>query len=410
MSARDGSMLIRAGRVLTMGRAPGARRGGAVGDLHVIDRCDVRIEGGRVAEVGVGLEAPRDAEVLEARGRVVMPAFVDCHTHACWAGDRLDEWDLRRRGASYLEILAAGGGIMSTVRAVRAASERELREGLLVRLNVMLAEGTTAVEVKSGYGLTTEDELKMLRAIAGAGEAFAGTVRMTACLGHAKDPDRRGFVETTVGETLEAVHDEFPDVPIDAYCEEGAWSLAECLRLLDRALELGHDVRVHADQFNCLGMVPEAVLRGFRSVDHLEATTPDDLRTLASSETFGVMLPCCGFHVDGRYADGRGFLDAGGALAIATNANPGSAPCTSMPMVVALAVRRLGLTPGEAIGACTVNAASLLGLDDRGRIAPGTIADLAILRHTDERQLANEFGGRHADAVIVGGDLVSGRA
>ncbi|MEZ6243482.1 MAG: imidazolonepropionase [Phycisphaerales bacterium] len=408
MSAGDGSMVLRGGRVLTMGRAPGARRGSAVGELHAIDGCDVRIEGGRVVGVGRGLEIAPGEDIFDASGRVVMPAFVDCHTHACWAGDRLDEWEQKRRGATYLEILQSGGGIMSTVRAVRAASEAQLRDGLLARLSVMLAEGTASVEVKSGYGLSTEDELKMLRAIGAAGEAWAGTLRMTACLGHAKDPSRADFVDVTINETLEAVHDEFPDVTIDAYCEQGAWSLDECLRLFDRAFELGHDCRVHADQFNSLGMTPEAVRRSFRSVDHLEATSGGDLRALAESDTFGVMLPCSGFHVDGRYADGRGFLDAGGLLAIATNANPGSAPCLSMPTVVALAGRHLGLTPAEAIGACTVNAAALLGLDDRGRIAPGTFADLVILRHTDERQLAYEFGARHVDTVIVGGKVVSG--
>ncbi len=408
MSGRDGSMVIRGARVLTMGLAPGARRGATLGDLHAVNGADIRVEGGRVVEVGAGVEAPTGADIFEARGRVVMPAFVDCHTHACWAGDRLDEWELKLRGATYLEILEGGGGIMSTVRAVRAASQRELADSLGRRLSVMLGEGTAHAEVKSGYGLRTEDELKMLRAIADAGASFPGTLRMTACIGHAKDPGQPGFVETTINETLGAVHDEFPDATIDAYCERGAWSLDECLRLFDRALELGHDLRVHADQFNSLGMVPEAIRRSFLSVDHLEETTPDDMRSLAQSDTLGVMLPCSGFHVDGRYADGRALLDAGGLLAIATNANPGSAPCLSMPMAIALAVRHLGVTPAEAIGASTINAAALLGLGDRGQIAPGTIADLVLLRHTDERQLAYEFGARHVDAVIVGGNIVRG--
>ncbi len=406
----SGSLFIRNARVLSMGLAPGPRRGAALGELHAIDGADVRVEGGRVVEVGVGVQAPPDARAIDARGRVVMPAFVDCHTHACWAGDRLDEWEMKQRGATYLEILEGGGGIMSTVRAVRAAGEAGLAASLAERLGVMLGEGTVHAEVKSGYGLSTEDELKMLRAIAAAGETVPGTVHASACIGHAKDPAQDGFVDRTINETLEAVHDEFPDAPIDAYCEQGAWSLDECLRLFDRALDLGHDVRVHADQFNSMGMIPEAIRRSFTSVDHLEATTPEDLRLLAGSETFGVMLPCSGFHVDGRYADGRAFLDAGGKLAIATNANPGSAPCLSMPMAVALAVRHLGITAAEAIGACTVNAAALLGLDDRGRIAPGMIADLVLLRHTDERQLGYEFGGRHADAVIVGGEIVAGSA
>ena len=405
-----GSTLIRGARVLTMGDARGPRRGHALGELHAIDGADVLIQGEKIADVGAGLKAPNGARTIEALGRVVMPAFVDCHTHACWAGERLDEWEQKQRGATYLEILEAGGGIMSTVRAVRAASEDELARGLSVRLEAMLGEGTAHAEIKSGYGLTTADELKMLRAIAGASESFPGTVRISACIGHAKDPGVDAFVERTIGETLDAVHAEFPTATIDAYCEQGAWTLDECLRLFDRAQSLGHPIRVHADQFNSLGMIPEAIRRGFASVDHLEATTAADLEALAKSETFGVMLPCSGFHVDGRYGDGPAFLDAGGALAIATNANPGSAPCLSVPMAISLAVRHLALTAGEAIGACTVNGAALLGLEDCGRIAPGLQADLVMLRHTDERQLGYEFGGRHVDAVFVGVMLVSGSA
>ncbi len=402
------STLIRGGRVLTMGQTPGARRGADLGGLHATDGGDVLIRGGEIEAVGAGLKAPDGCDIVEARGRVVMPAFVDCHTHACWAGDRLDEWELKQKGATYLELLGAGGGIMSTVRAVRAASEGTLSRDLRARLGVMLSEGTAHAEVKSGYGLSTRDELKMLRAIASAAGTFPGSIRPTACIGHAIDPHRDGFIDRTIGETLDAVHAEFPGVTIDAYCEQGAWSLADCLRLFDRAMGLGHPVRVHADQFNDLGMIPEAIRRGFVSVDHLEATIPSELASLARSDTFGVMLPCSGFHVDGRYANGRAFVDAGGMLAIASNANPGSAPCLSVPMAIVLATRNLGISAAEAIGACTVNGAGLLGLADRGRLAPGMAADLVILRHTDERQLGYEFGGRHVDAVYVGGNLVSG--
>lgn len=409
------TILIRDARVLTMPGGPGPRRGRALGDLGVLPRADVLIEGDRIAEVipsdgsppeGGSRSAVSSLREIDAGGRVLMPAFVDCHTHACWAGARLDEWDRKRAGAAYLEILAAGGGIMSTVRAVRAASEEELAGTLLQRLGVMLREGTTTVEVKSGYGLTTAEELKMLRAIAVAAAAWPGTVVPTALLGHAVDHGQPGFVERTIAETLPAVSAAFPGIVVDAYCEAGAWSLPETLRLMERAKELGHPVRVHADQFNDLGVIPEAVRRGFLSVDHLEASTPERLAALAKSETYGVMLPCAGFHTDGRYADGRRFVDAGGALAIATNCNPGSAPTSSMPMAVALAVRFCGLSPAEAIGACTVNAASLLGLADRGRIAPGLRADLVLLRHRDERELAHEFGGNPVDVVICGGRIL----
>lgn len=364
------------------------------------------IEGDRIVGVGPSGSVGDGDEVIEARGRVLMPAFVDAHTHACWAGDRLDEWELKQQGASYLELLEAGGGIMSTVRAVRAASEEELAEGLLGRLNHMLHEGTCTAEVKSGYGLSTEHELKMLRAIERAAEAWAGTVVATACIGHAIDGAHEAFVERTISETLDAVHEAYPNIAIDAYCEHGAWGLDDCIRLFERAIDLGHPCRVHADQFNAMGMTSASVRLGMRSVDHLEATHDTDLRALAESSTFGVMLPCSGFQVDGRYGDGRALLDAGGALVIATNCNPGSAPCSSMPMAIALAVRHLGITCAEAITCCTANGASLLAMDDRGTIETGSRADLILLRHDDERLLGYEFGGDPVEVVICGGRVI----
>jgi imidazolonepropionase len=390
---------------------PGASPHRGSADLGARNGTDVRIDEDRIVEIGQGLAAENGERVIDAAGRVLMPAFVDAHTHSCWAGDRLGEWELKQRGASYLEVLQSGGGIMSTVRAVRASSQQQLARDLQQRLHGMLREGTTALEVKSGYGLSTADEMKMLRAIAEVAFEWPGHVTMTACIGHALDPDvdHGTFIEGTVGETLNAVHAEFPDVAIDAYCEQGAWSLEECVRLFDRARELGHPIRVHTDQFNALGMTEWAVDHGALSVDHLEATSTDVLERVASSDTFGVMLPCSGFHVDGRYADGRSFIDAGGALVIATNNNPGSAPCASMPMAIALATRGLGITAAEAITACTLNAAALLGLHDRGSIAIGRRADLVLLRHTDERMLGYEFGGDPVDVVVCAGAVVSDR-
>ena len=444
--ATSGDVLIRGARVLTLA-GDGARRGAEMSDLGVLSCADVVVRKGVVAEIrarkdeqrgGEPLAAPftlalcratgereeagmergsdglearptggrREETVIEAGGRVLMPAFVDAHTHACWAGERLDEWDMKLRGASYLELLKAGGGIMSTVRAVRAASEDELYEGLMERLGWMLRGGTTAVEVKSGYGLTTDDELKMLRAIARAADGWPGFVSPTACIGHAIDREQNDFVERTISETLPAVHTEFPGITIDGYCEDGAWTLDETIRLFEAGKKLGHPLRIHADQFNSLGMVPAAIGLGARSVDHLEASSDEDLRRQAVGDSFGVMLPCSGFHTDGRYGDGRAFIDAGGQLVIATNVNPGSAPCSSMPMAIALAVRYLGIRAAEAVSACTANAASLLGLADRGAIAVGKRADLVLLRWRDERELGHTFGGDPVAMVMCGGRVV----
>jgi imidazolonepropionase len=368
---------------------------------------DVRVEGERIAEIGSALAVlPSDGSVVEARGRVLMPAFIDAHTHALWAGDRLDEFSQRLAGKSYVEILKAGGGILSTVRAVRAASESDLTHDLNERLEHALHEGTATVEVKSGYGLSTEHELKMLRAIARAAQGFPGTVVPTALLGHANDPEQPGFVERVIAETLPAVHAEFPGICVDAYCEEGAWSLEDCARLLRRAAELGHPCRLHADQFQRLGALELAVELGLLSVDHLEASTPSDLERLGRSRTFGVVLPVSGLHLDGRYANVRPFLDAGGRLVLASNCNPGSAPSSSMPLVIALAVRHCGVLLSEAIQATTYNPAQLLTLSDRGKVALGQRADLMLLRHRDIRQLGYELGGNPVEWLMVAGAVV----
>lgn len=378
---------------------------------RVILNGEVLIEKGLIREAreSTSGESRGGGAHLDAGGRVLMPSFIDSHTHALWAGDRLDEWAMKRRGASYLDILKAGGGIMSTVRAVRDASDEQLVQGLRSRLNSMLREGSTTIEVKSGYGLSTVHELRMLRAIRAAAKDFAGTVIPTALIAHALDPDvpPDRFIRTTIEETLPAVHDEFPGIAIDAYCEQGAWPLDACIRLFERARSLGHPIRVHTDQFNALGMTEWAIANGALSVDHLEATPKESLGRIAASASRAVLLPCAGFHTDGRYAGGRALIDSGGGerVVIATNLNPGSAPCASMPMAIALAVRMNGLSPAEALAACTRNAAGLLGLADRGVIAPGKRADLILLRHTDERMLAYEFGGNPVEHVIVHGRL-----
>lgn len=405
------SILFRNARVLTLGNETGPRRGTAMGRFGVIPNADLLIADGVIQEVTDNATRRSDlsAEItIEAAGRVLMPAFVDAHTHACWVGDRLDEWKRKLSGATYLDLLSEGGGIVKTVTAVRSASVEELTSRLLDRLNIMLRHGTTMAEVKSGYGLSTEAELKMLIAIAAAAQKWQGRIRATACIGHAIDPTvpHDAFVRQTITETLPAVHDAFPGICIDAYCEEGAWSLEDCLALFDRAQSLGHPVRVHADQFHSLGMVPCAIQREYQSVDHLEATSPDDLQRLAESDLFGVMLPCSGFQVDGRYADGRRFVDAGGKLVIASNLNPGSSPCYSMPFTIALATRQLGLSPAEAICAATTNAAVLLGDQRWSCLRPGEFADVVLLHHTDERQLAYEFGGNPVDIVVCRGEIV----
>lgn len=397
------SWLITNARIVTP--APGVSRGAAMGALRVVERGYVFMAKGCIVEVGWAGEKPPTAHhTFDAGGRVLLPGLVDCHTHSCWAGSRIDEWEQKLRGATYLDLLRAGGGIMSTVRAVRAATQDDLSDRLAARAWTAPEYGVTTLEVKSGYGLSTPDELKMLRAIQDAGRSgVPGAMHATALLGHAIDPDQPDFVQRTIAETLPAVHAEFPGIAVDAYLETGAWTLDDVRGLFHAAAELGHPLRLHADQFTSMGGVGLAISCGARTVDHLEAATPDDIALLASSGVIGVGLPICGLHLDGRYAPLGRIVARGGAVAVATNCNPGSAPSSSLPLAMALAVRHGGLSPAEAITAATSNAAAAMGLADRGAIAPGLRADLVALDSEDERSLTYELDARLIAQVWMGG-------
>lgn len=398
------SILVRNARLLTLAGPAGPRRGQALRELGVIPQGEVLVVDDKIAAIGAKVDAPADAQVIDAAGRVLLPGFVDCHTHACWAGDRLDEWEQKLNGVPYLDILKAGGGIHSTVRAVREATQKQLAASLRERLGQMLRGGTTTVEVKSGYGLQTEAELKMLRAIRRAASDWPGTVVPTALLGHAVEGDVEDYSRMVTKEMLAEVSREFPDIAVDAFCEKEAWTVEACVRLFEKARK-HHPIRVHTDQFNSLGMIPEAIRMHARSVDHLEAASKADLTALAESNTFGVILPCTGLHTDQRFAKAGFFADRGGALALATNCNPGSSPTHSMPLAIATAVRFCGLLPAEAITAATYNPAQLLGFSDRGSLEVGKRADLILLHHKDERQLAYELGGNPVDLVVCGGRI-----
>ena len=403
---------ITGARILTLrrrvdDRAP--RRGSALRDLGVIERGWVRCRDGRIEAIGEGdfPDHTPHGRVIHADGRVLMPAFVDAHTHACFIGDRSDEFEARLAGTSYLDILAAGGGIMATVRAVRAADETLLAEALVARLERLARLGTGTVEVKSGYGLNPDTELKMLRAIELAAARTPQIVRATFLGAHALDADAadgRAAVHRIIDEALPAAAAAFPGIACDAYCEEGAWTLDDCRRLFEAAQALGCPIRVHTDQFHSLGMTRLAVEMGARSVDHLEASTPEDLRAVAASGTIAVLLPISGFTLDDRYANGRELVDLGAAVVVASNDNPGSAPSGSMPFAIALACRKGGLRPAEAITAATWNAACLLDLQDEvGSIEPGKRADLQLLDARDERVLALETAGPGPVGVMLEG-------
>jgi len=396
-------------RLLTMRGDDGPRHGEAMRDLGEIEHGWLAVESGRISAIGDGTPPePQLADVvLDLDGRLVLPTWIDCHTHACWAGSRLAEWADLLAGASYIDILKAGGGILSTVHAVREASQEVLASDLLSRVGRMQVYGTGVVEVKSGYGLRTDTEIKMLRAIHEVSQEADQQIIGTFLGAHAIDPDLADFADRVIEETLPAVVDEFPSITCDAYLETGAWSLDDTRRLFTRAVELDCPIRLHTDQFNSLGGVPMATELGAKSVDHLEAISDADGVALAGSDTVGVLLPASGFHLDGRYAPGRKLIDAGAAIAIATNCNPGSAPSPSMPLAIALACRFCGLSPAEALIAATWNAAVVLGIeDDVGSLEVGKRADVQVIDERDPRAIAWEFGAVPPPIVLLNGQPV----
>jgi len=407
------SFIIINARILTLSGGNTPRRIEEMNDLGIIEIGHLLIRDGIIAHVGEGvpdediIDSNEDIPIVDASGRVVMPTFVDCHTHTCWAGSRLNEFELGLQGVPYLEILKQGGGIMSTVRAVRESTKESLCDELLGRLGLMTSLGTTTVEIKSGYGLTTIDELKMLRAIHDAAQSVPQLIVGTFLGAHAIDPDVENFTDIVINETLPAIAQEFPGITCDAYCEEGAWSVEETTALFERAIELDCPIRAHVDQFNPLGMLRKAIDMGAVSVDHLEASTDEELSHLASSDTTAVLLPASGFCLHDTYARGRTILDLGCSVAIATNYNPGSAPSPSMPFTLSLACRRLGFTPAEAITASTFNAACVLGLQKTiGSIEVGKRADIQLLDCNDERELAWHIAAGTPLLVAIQGEIV----
>lgn len=416
------SLLIRRARILTLALPPGAtttigggkaRRGATLKDLGVIARGDVLIADGKIAAIGENLSAPaaagEEVDIIDADGRVLMPGFVDCHTHACWAGDPLDAWERTLPGVAPAKAPPNGSAsVPPVVHAVREATRKQLAAALRPRLDAILRGGTTTVEVKSGYGLTIDAELKLLNAIARAAPDWAGTVVPTAALGLLVDGNVDAFTRMVVREMLPAVWHEFPGIVVEAACGADAWPVEACVRLLERAAKHGLPVRVSADQAAPTGMVPEALKLHARSVDHLEAASKADLVALAASDTFAVFTPAASLHSGARYARAGAFADSGGLVVLASDYGATTSPAHAMPLVIALAVRCCGLAPAEAIAATTVNAAALLGLHDRGTIEVGQRADLILLRHRDERALAFEFGDNPVDVVIAGGKRVAG--
>jgi imidazolonepropionase len=391
----------------------GPLRGGALGELEVHAPASVAASGERILAVGDPKEVLRehppgpDCVEVDGRGKVALPGLVDCHTHAVFLGDRAREFELRAGGASYEELHAAGGGILSTVEATRAGSEEELAVAAERHLGWMLEHGTTTAEVKSGYGLDRDSELKMLRAARSAAEQGPVSVSTTFLM-HTVPKESASaaeYVEYVVEEVLPeaARHASAADV----FLERGSFEVPEARRFLEAAREYGLALRMHGDQFSERGAVPLAVELGARSVDHLEATGEEGARLLARSGVAAVMLPACALFLDLPLPPARALIGAGGIVALATDFNPGSSYTESLPLVMNLACTRLKMTPAEALAASTANAAHVLGLGDVGRLAPGYRADVLVLDAPDWRHLAYHLGGDRFAARVKSGRLLA---
>ena len=379
-------------------------RGPALRDVTVLEDAYVLCRDGKVEKFGRMAELEPiagDVEELDARGLSAVPGLVDCHTHPAFGGDRIEEFSLRAGGASYEELHAAGGGILSTVRATRALDGDGLRACVEQHAGWMLAHGTTTWEGKSGYGLDRDTELSSLRAISDAGG-------VPTWLGaHSVPPefdDGDAYLDFALAEVL-------PDAAqvataADVFLERGAFDAVQARRYLEACRDADLSLRLHGDQFTESGAIPLALELGARSVDHLEATGADGARALANSDVTGVLLPASALFLDRPMPPARSLVEAGAAIALATDFNPGSSFTTSLPLVCSLACTHLHLSPAEALAAITVNAAHVLGCaGDRGRIAPGLRADLVLIDAPDWRYLAYHLAGDIVATVIRGGSV-----
>jgi imidazolonepropionase len=398
----------------------GARTGAAMRELSIIEDGAMLVRDRRLEQVGTRGEIEplieASSEVVDAGGRVVMPGFVDAHAHPVFAGTRVDEYEQRAGGATYQEIAARGGGIRSTVRRTRAATLEELVESSRRYAGWFLRNGTTTVEAKSGYGLTVEDELKILRAIKRLNDETPLRYVPTF-LGAHDIPDeyrerREDYVVLVIEEMLPRVVEENLAEYADVFCEERVFTIAESKRILTAARALGLGLRVHADQLTLSGGAQLAAELKAATADHLEHTDANGIAALKSANVQPVLLPCSVYALgSARYPAAREMIDAGLAVALATDFNPGSSPTPSMPMALSLASTQMKMTPAEALTAATVNAAYSLGRgDETGSLEAGKRADFVIHDCEDYREVAYFFGVEHAREVYVDGRLVFNRA
>ncbi len=386
---------------------PGRKCGAHHRDLAVTDDAAMLVTASGIIDwVGAAADAPpHSGQQVDLQGRAVVPGLVDPHTHAVWAGERLADFEGRTAGAGYEEILRMGGGIRSTMKATAAASPDELVSSALPRLARLAGSGATTVEVKSGYGFSVAAELRMLEAIRALQRLLPLRLVPTLLI-HvppAERAERTGYVDRVVSELIPEVARRGLATSLDVFTELEAFTVAETRRMFETAAERGLQLKLHADQFHAIGGVELAAAMRALSVDHLEASGPEQLEVLAASQTIGTVLPGVTLHLGLPAAPARQLIDAGGSVAIGTDLNPGSSPLASAALVQALAVRLNGLAPAEALTAGTANAAAALGLSGIGRLEPGCQADFIQLHGSDWRELSYDLSGNAVRSTWLAG-------
>ncbi|HQU68852.1 MAG TPA: imidazolonepropionase [Albidovulum sp.] len=363
-----------------------------------ITEGDILIRDGQIAAVGTGLDAPQGATRIDCGGRLVTPALIDCHTHLVYGGNRAREFQMRLEGASYAEIAAAGGGIVSTMRATREASVDQLVASALPRLDSLLREGVGTVEIKSGYGLSVESEIRMLRAARKLATLRPVRIRTTWLAAHALPPEykdnRAGYIDRVALAGMEEAHAEGLVDAVDGFCEHLAFTPAEIGRVFDKAHDLGLPVKLHAEQLSWQGGAALTARHGGLSADHLEYMTEEDARAMAAAGTVAVLLPGAFYMLRETKVPPVAALRAAGCdIAVSTDANPGTSPMTSLLLAMNMAAVLFGLTVDECLKGTTANAAKALGLQaETGRIMPGLAADLAIWNAEGPAELVNPMG------------------
>ena len=385
--------------------------------MQVIGNGAMLTRDGRIEWVGAEVDvpvAPASApyEQHDVGGAWVTPGLIDCHTHLVFAGTRAGEYAQRLRGRSYAEIAREGGGILSTMRAVRSASLEQLVDESTPRLQALLAEGVTTIEIKSGYGLTLADEAKMLRAARALERAHPVTVKTTFLGAHTVPPEYAGraddYIDTLIAEWLPALHAEGLVDAVDVFCENIAFNVVQSERLFDAAHNLGLPVKMHAEQLSNLGGTQMATRHHALSCDHLEYATQADAAALASSRTVAVLLPVAYYCLaDDRKPPVQAFRSAGASMALATDCNPGSAPATSLLLTLSMGTRLFGMTSEEALAGVTRNAARALGLHrERGTLASGQVADFVIWNVRSIEELSYWIGFNPRRSVVRAGRIV----